>query len=466
MLWKAGFKDVKIISSELTTGDPYSTGEMFGQFGMRVIKKIVFSLSCFISYLTGGRLVLAPSILVFAKKSSVGTGHDLSVTYNKIKVLHIITRLDKGGSAQNTLLTVSRLDKEKFDVTLLSGYTNDPNSEVADFTTRERLNYFCIPDLVRRINLLKDIKAFCKIFVFIKKRKFDIVHTHTSKAGIIGRWAGKLAGVGIIVHSPHGHIFYGYFGWFKNNLFIFLEKLTSLITDRIITLTQRGKEEHIKYKIAPPNKFVPIYSGIDIKEFSNFQVNRVKEKEKLNISLDVPVVGTVNRLDPVKGNQYLIASLSEVVKFFPTIKVIIVGDGSEKEKLKHYVTELGLSENVIFLGLCKDVRQILSTFDIFVLPSLNEGMGRCLLEAQALGIPVIATKVGGIPDVVEDGLTGILVSPRNPKEMAETIIRLLRNKAARKNMSEAAKKWIGERFGVESMVKKISDLYQEILKEK
>ncbi len=260
----------------------------------------------------------------------------------KIKVLHIITRLDKGGSAENTLLTVSLLNKEEFSTALISGPTIDPDGEIADFIAQKKLDFFLMPELAREISPLKDIKAFLRIYHFVKKGRFDIVHTHTSKAGILGRWAAKLAGVKIIIHTPHGHIFYGYFGWFKTKLFIYLERLTALLTDRIITLTQIGKEEHVKFRIAEPDKFVSIYSGIDVGKFFNFQRDINKEKAKLNIPPDTPVIGTVTRLDLVKGNQYLIASLPYIVKIFPALKVIIVGDGSERGKLKQYVEKHGL----------------------------------------------------------------------------------------------------------------------------
>lgn len=384
----------------------------------------------------------------------------------KIKILHIITRLDKGGSAENTLLTASGVNKEKFKAALISGNTNDPRKEIANFITQEEIDYILLPELVRQIAFLKDIKAFWKIYGFIKKEGFDIVHTHTSKAGILGRWAAKLAGTKIIVHTPHGHIFYGYFSWFKTKLFIYLERLTALITDRIITLTYRGKEEHLKYRIARPDKFVPIYSGIEVEKFTNFKVDIIKEKERLNIPPDTPVIGTVSRLEPIKGIQYLISCLPDIVKVFPALKVFIVGDGSQRETLEHYVKNLNLSESVIFKGECEDIRQILSIFGIFILPSLNEGMGRCLLEAQALGVPVVATKVGGIPEVVKDGLTGTLVPARNPKVMAEAIINLLKNRTLREDMSRQAKGWIGNKFSAEDMVLKITGLYEELIRKK
>ncbi len=384
----------------------------------------------------------------------------------KIKVLHIITRLDKGGSAQSTLLAVAGLDKEKFDVTLMSGKINDSDEEIANLLAQKKINCVLIPELVREINLWQDIRAFWKIYHFIKEGKFDIVHTHSSKAGILGRWAAKLAGVKIIIHKPHGHIFDGYFGWFKSNLFIHLERLTGLITDRIITLTQIGKEQHIKYRIAKTDKFVPMYSAIEIEQFSNFQADIMGQKERLNIPLGVPVIGTVSRLEPIKGNRYFIGSIPEVTKVFPALRVIIVGGGSEKKELERYVERLGLSKNVIFVGPCNDIREILSIFDIFVLSSLNEGMGRCLLEAQILGVPVVATKVGGIPEVVRDGVTGILVSSRKPDMMAKAIIKLLKDKSLREKMSEEAKRWVDSRFSLKILVRKLSDLYNELIKEK
>lgn len=381
----------------------------------------------------------------------------------KIRVLHIITRLDKGGSAYNTLLTVSRLDKAKYETVLMSGVTNDPDAEIAGFTARENIDYIFVPQLVREINLLRDAIAFCKIFRFIKKGKFDIVHTHTSKAGILGRWAAKLAGVKIIVHTPHGHIFYGYFGRFKTKFFIFLETITARITDKIITLTQVGKDEHIKFGIAPGEKFIPVYSGIEIERFINFKPDSDGEKKKLNILPGIFVIGTVSRLDPVKGNRYFIFALPAIVKVFPGLKAVFVGEGSEKEQLISYTRELGIYDNVIFTGERQDVRGLMCAFDIFVLSSLNEGMGRCLLEAQALGLPVVATEIGGVPEVIKNGLTGILVPPADPEALSAAIISLLKDEARRLEMGREAKKWVDNRFSVEAMVNKISELYEGLI---
>lgn len=382
---------------------------------------------------------------------------------SKIKVLHIITRLDKGGSSTVTLLTAARLNKERFDVTLMSGPTVDYDGEVAGFISRHNINFVLMPHLVREISLIKDIRAFWEIYHFIKKGKFDIIHTHTSKAGILGRWAAKLAKVAIIVHKPHGHIFYGYFGPFMTKIFIYIEKLTALITDKIITLTEKGIEEHVKFGIAGSDKFISVYSGIEIDKFSNFKPDISSQKKILQIPSDVFVIGTVSRLDPVKGNKYFIASLPGITQIFPQLRAVFVGEGTEKEELRLYAEKLGVLKNVIFLGTYQDVRPLICIFDIFILTSLNEGMGRVLLEAQALGVPVIATNVGGIPEVVRDRVTGILVPAANPQVLTEAIVSLLKDKAKRDSMSQEAKKWVNSQFSAETMVSKISGLYESLL---
>lgn len=385
---------------------------------------------------------------------------------SKIRILYIITRFDKGGSAKSVYNLVLGLNKERFSLTLISGPENILYQQNAQVFRQIGVRYICIPELVRDINLIKDIKAFFKLYFFIKKERFDIVHTHTSKAGILGRWSAKLAGTRIIVHTPHGHIFYGYFNWFLSKIFIYLERLTALITDVIIPLTEIGKQEYILYRIAESDKFVPIFSGIDLDKFRLNQYDPIQVKKELNISPEHLVIGTVSRLDPIKGNKYFIISLRKVLKVIPNLRVLIVGEGSQKRLLKHLVKKYHLDKQVIFLGHRDDIEKIISIFDVFVLSSLNEGMGICLLEAQAKGIPVVATRVGGIPAVVKEAVTGILVPPKDPNAMAEAIIYLLANESKRKEMSKEALNWVDERFSIHTMINKHTELYHLLLRKK
>ena len=186
-----------------------------------------------------------------------------------IKALHIITRLIKGGAQENTLLTVVNLDKTRYQTALVSGPSVGSEGEIESKARRLGANLTDIPELIREISPIPDLKALYKLYRFIKKGKYDIVHTHSSKGGIVGRLAAKLAGVPIIIHSPHSHIFYGYYGKFMSRAFVWIEKIFALFTDRIFTLTSIGKREHIEYGVAPPSKFTVVHSGVPLEPFLN-----------------------------------------------------------------------------------------------------------------------------------------------------------------------------------------------------
>lgn len=380
------------------------------------------------------------------------------------KVLHIITRLDKGGSAENTLLTCIGLNKKIYEVALVSGLVFSLREEEQEEAEREGVNFIVIPELIRSINLLKDIKTFWKIFRLLKKEKFDIVHTHSSKAGILGRLAAKLAGVPIIVHTPHGHIFYGYFNFFLSKIFIVLERFVAKFTNKIITLTEKGREEHIKFKIAPSDKFIAIHSGIRFNSLLPIYIDVEAKRKQLGIPQDSLVVGTVGRLVPVKGQRYLIEAVARLVNVMPNLILLVVGNGPLKKDLEIQVKRLKINARVRFLGLRDDIPELLSILDLFVLPSINEGMGRALVVAMALGKPVVAARVGGIPDVVIDGQTGLLVQPKDPAALAEAMLKLLKDKPLAKKMGEQGKIWVVPRFDAEAMVNKIKGLYEDLLK--
>jgi len=381
----------------------------------------------------------------------------------KTKVLHIITRLDPGGSSTNTLETVARLDSNKYETFLISGKTNDALSEVQHFIGKRKINCIFIDELRRSINPWYDFLAFIKIWKLLKKSQYDIVHTHSSKAGIIGRWAAWLAHVKCIVHTPHGNIFYGYFNKGITKIFVFLEQITAKITHRIITLTEKGKEEHVQMNVAREDKFVPIYSGIDIKKFENRHQDVNDKRKELKLSEENIIFGAVARLDPVKGNTYLVEAMEEVVLKIPNAKLVIVGDGTEKKEIESMIQRLQLSDAVVLTGFRKDVPALLKIFDIFILASLNEGMGRVILEAMASGKPVIATQTGGIPELVQEGQSGLLVPIADAKALSEAMIHLAENPKMMSTFGETGKKLVKDIFSLDKMVTKIDDLYQEIM---
>lgn len=383
---------------------------------------------------------------------------------DKIKVLHIITRLDKGGSAENTFLTVKGLDKKKYEVSLMSGPVQDPNQERRTQVEEYGISFIPIPVLVRNINVVFDSIALYKVWKFLNQENFDVVHTHTSKAGLLGRFAAKFAGVPHIIHTPHGHVFFGYFGPLKTKIFIRLEKLANRISERIVALTQREKADYISYKTCPEEKIAVIHSGIELEKFQELpRAEKIKIKKEIGLPEDSFVVGTVGRLVPVKGPEYLIKASQYLLPEHPNTSFLFAGDGPLKEALYKKAKKTGGEKNILFLGWRDDIARVLAVFDVFCLSSLNEGMGRVLVEAMALGIPIVASDVGGIPDLVIHGKNGFLVPPKNPEELAKHIQILIQNKDQRIKMGQAGKK-MSQKFSHETMVKNISELYEEVLK--
>jgi len=382
----------------------------------------------------------------------------------KIRVLHIITRLDPGGSSTNTIETVARLDPQRFESFLISGLTKDMDGSIEASLKSKNIPYAFFNDLQREIHPWKDIKAFIQLYRFIHSKRFDIVHTHSSKAGVLGRWAAKCAGVRVIIHTPHGHIFYGYFSRFLTTVFIWIERLTARITDKIITLTDRGKEEHLFFKIGPADRFVRIYSGIDVDP----QMKRPQLIEHLKKQWVLEdknfIFGCIGRLDPIKGTTYLIDAMMQVAKKHPKTQLLLVGDGSQRDKLQKQCLAQGLQGHVKFTGFQKDPSPYLEIMDVFVLASLNEGMGRVILEAMSYGKPVIATRVGGIPELVEDGKNGLLVEPANSDALSTAMITLIENRELLDDMSKQARIKVGAQFDLKNMVKDIEALYDSCLR--
>ena len=388
----------------------------------------------------------------------------------KTKVIHVITRFDKGGSSENTFLTVQGLDKNKYDVILIRGLseescmgTEETAAVESNLSEAEKggVKVITIPELVRSIHPLNDLKALFGLIGIFRDEKPHIVHTHTSKAGILGRWAAFFANITIIVHTPHGHVFWGYFNKWKTACFILLERMTASITDKIITLTEQEKKDHLRFKIAPDEKFTVIHSGVDLTAFSNARINAPAMREKLGISPEAFVVGTAGRLTPIKGQKYLLEAAAIISPRKPDLFFVFLGDGELASELSKMASSRGI-KNVMFLGWRQDVPEVMSTFDIFVLPSLNEGMGKVLVEAMALGKPIVASDVGGIPDLVIHNHNGLLVPPADVEGLINSINELLHDPIKRKEMGDRGKV-VAADYSAEAMIQKIDQLYDEAI---
>ncbi len=389
----------------------------------------------------------------------------------RIKVIHIITRFDKGGSAENTFLTIRGLDKDQYDVLLIRGPSlESPMGEeekraVDDNlseTQRSGVRIMTVETLVRNVHPLQDARTFRALWRIFLSERPRVVHTHTSKAGILGRWAARLSRTPIIIHTPHGHVFWGYFNRGMSFFYAFLERATARITDKIITLTEQEKKDHLALHIAPADKFEVIHSGVDLDKFRQVHTSRREFKEALGVPVDGLVVGSAGRLTEIKGYGFLIEAAKEVLAVLPDTYFLLLGDGELTADLKRAASSLGVQDRFRFLGWQRNVADVMNAFDIFVLPSLNEGMGKVIVEAMAMGKPVVASRVGGILDLVDHGTNGLLVPPADPTALAEAILRLLDDPDERSRMGTKGRETAG-RYDAASMVQKIDKLYMTCL---
>jgi len=388
----------------------------------------------------------------------------------KIKIVRIQSRICIGGPATHTTLLSSKLDKDKFDTVLVGG---NIEKEEADFTELARNNgvkTVIIEEMGRKISLWNDIVSLIKLYKLIKQVKPTIVHTHTAKAGTIGRLAAFLASVPVIIHTFHGHTFYSYFSPLKSKLFIFIERMLGCITDKIIVISQKQFQEICgQYRIAKADKFQIIPLGLELNKFLD---DTQKDKHRLEfrtiwgIPSGAILIGIIGRLVPIKNHVTFLEVAQQVLQMAsPNMKLrfMIVGDGELRTEIENYATKLGIYKYVTFTGWQTQMEAVYDSLDIVALTSLNEGTPLTLIEAMASGKPVITTNVGGIPDLVTDGYSGILVPPNSPDIFANRLIEILKNKAMRDMLSVNGRNVVIQKYHYSRLIRDMEDLYEQLL---
>lgn len=379
----------------------------------------------------------------------------------KIKVVHIITKLELGGAQQNTLFTVNSLDRDRFIPILVTG---SDGMLLEDALNIKDVKVYLIPQFVRDISPINDLVALCRIFKILKSIKPAIVHTHSSKAGIIGRWAAYLAGVPIIVHSVHGFGFHESQRNIIKRLFISTERLTSCITDKFIAVSRENIKKGEIFRIFNRERVRLIRSGIDISRFKDINVNKAVKKRGLFLNPDLPLVGMVACLKPQKAPIDFIVMADLVYRKFPLVNFIIVGDGELRGEVMEMISRLGMDDRVVLAGWRRDIPEIMKSLDIFVLTSKWEGLPRVLLEARAAGLPIVATRVDGSQEVIIDGVNGYLLEPNDIKGMAERVITLLSNPIMARTMGKSGQD-LPKEFDIDLMVSEQEDLYEDLYRE-
>ena len=376
---------------------------------------------------------------------------------NKIKILHVITHLPIGGAQDNTLYTVELLDKEKYDISLCC---NLDGALVERAKKIEAIKLFDIPFLCREVSPYRDIRAFLSLYKLFKEEDFTIIHTHSSKAGLLARLAAVLNKTPIVIHTIHGFAFNDFMNMFKKNFFIYVEKLLAKWTDVLITVSNLNKKKIIDLNIAHENKIKNIYSGIDLSLFTNKRNDDFRKE--LNLENDHLLLGSVGRLSDQKDPITMIEAFGIISKPFPNAHLALVGDGELKDKILEKIDKLKLNSKVHLTGNKNNPWSVYHSMDLFIMSSIYEGLGRSITEALSCGVPVVCTDVEGVPEIVRDNITGILVPPKDANKLADGIIRTLNDMETAKKMAEEGRRFVKDNFDVNKMVNDIDSLYNTL----
>jgi glycosyltransferase involved in cell wall biosynthesis len=375
-----------------------------------------------------------------------------------------MTRLEQGGAPLALLETVRRMTKEDFDVEIAVGRSSDPDLELVDTPLVHGVKLIHIPSMRRNIHPIRDLQALWQLYKVIKSKRYHLVHTHTSKAGLLGRIAAHLCGVPVIIHSSHGTVLEGYFGAFTTRFFATLERLCAPLSDLLICLTPAEIDQCLEVRIGKRKQYTYIFNGIDIENFENRSGDRVGIRGELGIRLEEIVCIIVGRLVPVKGHDDLLNAFYHTLQKHQNIHLLIAGEGELRGDLEAQTERLGISAHVHFLGWREDTAELLGASDIFVLSSHNEGLGLVLIEAMTKHLPVVATDVGGVTHVVEHDQTGLLVPSHSPEKLSAALEDLLKDPAKRRQMGEAGYKRALEQFSINTTVENTEQVYLELTK--
>ena len=379
----------------------------------------------------------------------------------RVKVLEV-TEATTAGVRRHFRDLVAHLDKERFSVDVVcstlrdAGFLNDIES------MRLGGAGVAVVQMSRAINPASDVAALAAMRRAIRQSKPDVVHTHSSKAGFLGRLAARLEGTPAIIHTPHVFPFEMEAPRPRKTLYFLLEKLAARWTDRFICVSRHERDFAVQSGLAPASRFVLIENGIGAPPPVP---PSDAEKHRMELGLEPAdlVVGAVGRFTPQKGYGYLVLAAEGVVKRFPNAKFILVGDGETREAIESMAARLRLRSHFVFTGAREDALSLYPLFDLFVLPSLWESLPYALLEAMAAGRAIIATQVGGIPEAIAHGQTGCLVPPKDPAALAQAMIELLPNEPRRQALGSAAREVVHSRYGLDRMVRLTETLYTETL---
>jgi glycosyltransferase involved in cell wall biosynthesis len=378
--------------------------------------------------------------------------------------MRIIARLNVGGPAIHTVLLTDRLDRDNYPTQLVIGVEGAMEGSMRYLAEERGIQPIVIPEMGREISWKDDLVALWKLMALMRRERPDIIHTHTAKAGTLGRIAAIIALAGRpkkLFHTFHGHVFHGYFGPVKTHTFIWIEKLLAGFTDRLIAVSDITKQELVHYKIACPHKISVIPLGLDLAPFANCERHHGDFRTELGLNNEIILIGIVARLVPIKGIHDFLQAIQQLRTQYANVHVVIVGDGEMRHELESQVKMLNMTDKVHFVGYRKDLPRIYADLDLVALSSLNEGLPVSIIEAMASGCVVVSTAVGGVPSLITDNETGFLVPPNDTIAFATTLAKAIEARARWRKIGERARFHALANYDIARLVCDLSALYAD-----
>lgn len=370
-----------------------------------------------------------------------------------------------GGAQENTLLSVEGLNRRPgFVSDLVSGVDGGPEGELLT-RARQCARVVVVPEMARRISPVDDLVALRKLYRIIREGRYQIVHTHSSKAGVLGRLAARLAGTPIVVHTLHSLVFHDYQPWLVNRAARIVKRLCVPLTDHYISVSSVIAERAIAAGIGSRESMTTIYSGMELDWFLDAEVDAAAVRRELGIPPDAPVIGKIARLFPLKGHDELLDAAPAIVQAVPNVRFLLVGDGILKDHLADRARRAGILENLVFAGLVPRERipEMIGAMDVVVHTSLREGLARVLPQALAMGKPCVSFDLDGAPEVVRPGQTGYLVRAGDAAGLAARAVELVRDPALRARLGDNGRRLVDPMFRAETMVEDIVTVYGAML---
>jgi glycosyltransferase involved in cell wall biosynthesis len=378
------------------------------------------------------------------------------------KVFNVITKLAVGGAQETALAYCSQLDPTRWAMTLVTGPERSPEGDLFDEAARRGVPVVTVPSLRRRIRPITDMRAVVELVRLFRRERPDIVHTHSSKAGLVGRLAARIAGVPVVVHTVHGWSFHDGMSPGARALAVRIERLAARWTSALVVVADHDAQIGSEEGIGEWGQYALVRSAVDVDALRRAAGSRADARAALGIPEGVPVLGAVIRLCRQKDPATLLHAARAVVDSRPAARLVIVGDGPMRADVEQLLDQLDLRPHVSLLGPRTDVAALLPGFDAFVLSSRWEGLPRVVVEAMAVGVPVVATDVGGIDEAVTDGISGLLAPAGDAEALAHAVLRVFDEPGLAHRLRGAAAERV-EEFDVGVMTEQLDDLYSGLV---